>query len=75
MQDNVAQDVPMRTVAKLACFYTTKYTAKVDDHSGEELIANLVAASERGSSADPTADHGTDNPKLRITRIVNAMHK
>ena len=63
--------------ARLVCFYTVKYTGKIDDHTGDELIANLAAAasakSRCGQGNSPDGEQW--GPKMLITRCVNAMHR
>lgn len=58
--------------AALSCYYTTEYASKKDALDGEETVANMVAAhtltlEERGA--------GRTDPKLTITRCVNAMQR
>ena len=67
------EEMTMKQASKRQANYTSKYTTKVDDHSGEELIANLVAAAERGQSGEP--DGEDPDVKTLITRCVNAMHR
>ena len=72
MIDESSEGMSIKEQSRRTCNYCGKYTAKMDDHSGEELIANMVSASE------PKEDDNAmfrEKPKLMITKCVNAMHR
>ena len=72
MIDESSEGMSIKEQCRKTCNYCGKYTAKMDDHSGEELIANMVSASE------PKEDDKSvfqEKPKLMITKCVNAMHR
>ena len=67
-----SEGMSIKEQCRKTCNYCGKYSAKMDDHSGEELIANMVSASE------PKEDDKSvfqEKPKLMITKCVNAMHR
>ena len=58
--------------AALSCYYTTEYASKKDALDGEETIANMVAAH---TLTLEEREAGRTDPKLTITRCVNAMQR
>ena len=74
--DDKNNDMTFREEARMKCHYCGKYTGKVDDHTGEELITNMVVASERLIGQDNEATGAPPaGPKDLVTKCVNAMHK
>ena len=55
-------------MVKLCCYYTTKYDTKVDIHTGEQLILNLM------SHQRTNPDVVLNKPKLLITRLTNTLN-
>ena len=71
------EQVPLKELIKRMSTYVVKYGSKIDSHTGESLILNLLKAHLRTEAETTDSSHvpTSKRAKLLITRCTNALHK